>query len=59
MPTALPTSKKKLHALIASLREELSLRDEQLQCKQQLIEQRDVDLPWFRGAFKVHVRRAP
>ena len=44
MPTALPSSKKKLHALIASLREELRARDEQLQCQQQLIEQRDAQL---------------
>jgi transposase len=44
MPTALPNSKKKLHALIASLREELRARDVQLQSKQLLIEQRDVQL---------------
>ena len=44
MPAALPNSKKKLHALIASLREELRARDVQLQSKQLLIEQRDVQL---------------
>ncbi|MPZ43627.1 MAG: hypothetical protein GEV05_09535 [Betaproteobacteria bacterium] len=44
MPTALPTSKKKLHALIVSLREELRVRDEQLQCKQHLIDERDAQL---------------
>jgi len=44
MPTALPNSKKKLHALIASLREELRVRDEQLQCKQQVIDARDAQL---------------
>ena len=44
MPAALPNSKKKLHALIASLREELRVRDEQLQCKQQAIDARDAQL---------------
>lgn len=50
MPNALPTSKKKLYAWIASLREELRVRDEQLQSNQQLIEQHDAQLQ-ERGAL--------
>jgi len=50
MPPALPNSKKELHALIASLREELRARDAELQGKQQLIEQRDAQLK-ERGAL--------
>jgi len=50
MSLALPNSKKELHALIASLREELRARDAELQGKQQLIEQRDAQLK-ERGAL--------
>ena len=44
MPSALPNSKKKLHALIVSLREELKARDEELRSKQQVIDARDAQL---------------
>jgi transposase len=51
MPIALSHSKKKLHALIASLREELRVRDEQLAAhgaelasKQQIIDERDAQI---------------
>lgn len=44
MPTALPNSKKKLHALIASLREELQARDEELRSRQHMINERDAQL---------------
>ena len=44
MLNALPNSKKKLHALIASLREELEARDEQLRFRQLLINERDAQL---------------
>ena len=44
MLNALPNSKKKLHALIASLREELEARDEELSSRQLLINERDAQL---------------
>jgi transposase len=44
MPTALPHSKKKLQALIASLREELKARDEQIQSQRQLLDARDAQI---------------
>jgi transposase len=44
MPSALPHSKKKLHALIASLREELRARDEQLQSQRQQLDAREAQI---------------
>lgn len=44
MPSALPHSKKKLQALIVSLREELKARDEQLKSQQNIIDAREAQI---------------